>query len=192
MFSKTYYERQFRPHEQGYTIQTMRGLKYVTPEQKDNLVRVYKDSVAIGKSIKRASFAVLLMVLGMIPPIAVIAYFDLDRLFVEAVTWLAIVILIVGLLIPHFKFYRLHWSTLRSSRKIEDRRTKQEKRADNIVLIPWWSILAGFPLGVVICYAAVEDGVQNWVEGSVLLFGLLLIARMIQVAIMKIRHESLR
>jgi len=183
-----YYERLFRPRGEGYILQTMRGQKYVTSSQREQIVASYRRSMKF--DLKRIFLIIFVAIIGMIPFIIIGAYFELGKVYIDVIANIMVFLVAGSILIPHINHYRLRKNILLQCKTIPDDRSNEEKRTDNLNLIPWYFVPINLAVGGTMGYFSIFDGIQGWIDGTVFVFGLALVLRTLWTATLKLKART--
>ncbi|MEO0440953.1 MAG: hypothetical protein AAF067_08770 [Pseudomonadota bacterium] len=182
-----YYERMFKPFENGHLYSTRKGLKFVSESEKSLLVDSYR--MAVRFRFKQIMLAVVLMMalvlVGVIADMLLSPGFDLLNL----TAYLAVGGMTVWLILPIIRHYHLEYSVLKNARIIPDMRSKSEKRADIVAITPWWMLVIGLLISFQIGFVAVADGIQGWVDGAAFVFACWIFVTSARKMLLKLREQ---
>ncbi len=145
------YERKFAPYEDGFSILTFRGAKYVSSAQKDELKSSYLGTLKID-FIGMLKATVYMFVIILIASIAVVS-FNLPRFVLEMGSTISVTPVIVVVFRPLWKHFKLSHSILSVAPSLPRRESWLGARLREI---SWTRIGIGLPIYSVILYSLIS------------------------------------
>lgn len=136
-----YYEREFTVFEDGYAVQTWRGLKFLLPEERDLLITSYRRAVTF--DIKRIMIAVLIMVAVIAIAAVPMALFDLPAISMDIVAYAASLGMILFISKPLWDHYQLRRQLYAGARTLPQNESWQKRWRDKLSAISWIRIALG-------------------------------------------------
>ncbi len=136
-----YYERKFTAFEDGCTVQTTHGLKFVRPEERDQLIASYRKAMAF--DIKRIFFGVLVMVVVLLVVALPAILFDLPTIVMDIAVYVAVLATIIVINKPWWDHYRLSRRLYEQARTLPQTRSWQQRFGDYLYGFSWIRIALG-------------------------------------------------
>lgn len=139
-----YYERQFTAVEDGYSVQTSLGLKFLLPEERDLLIASYRKATAF--DIKRILFSVLI-ILGVIMVATLpLVIFDLPAIVMDIAPYVASLGAILFISKPLWDHYQLSRRLYAQARTLPQTKSWSKRFGDYLYRFSWIRIALGLTI----------------------------------------------
>ncbi len=169
-----YYERKFTAFEDGYTIQTLRGLKFVRPAERDQLIASYRKAMAL--DIKRILFGVLVMAAVILAVAVPAVLFDLPAIVMDIAAYVAVLVMMIVINKPWWDHYQLSRRLYAQARTLPQTRSWQQRFGDYLYGFSWIRIALGLPIYGFVLYWLILIWSVNPLEPWTVLIGIMLAA----------------
>ncbi len=136
-----YYEREFTVFEDGYAVQTWRGLKFLLPEERDLLIASYRSAMAF--DFKRIMIAVLIMVAVIAIATITMALFDLPAIVMDIIPYAASLGMMLFVCKPLWDHYQMRHRFYAKARTLPQNESWQKRWLDKLSAISWIRIALG-------------------------------------------------
>lgn len=136
-----YYERQFTAFEDGYTIQTRNGLKFVRPAERELLINSYRKAMAF--DIKRILFGVLVMIAVIIAAAVPAVLFDLPAIVMDIAAYAVSLGVVLVVCKPWWDHYQLSRRLYVQARTLPQTKSSLQRFGDYLYGFSWIRIAFG-------------------------------------------------
>jgi hypothetical protein len=161
------YERKFEPHDAGYSYQALTGNKYVSPEERDELVSSYRKTLKFDfLGLFKAMLALLMIIL--VAAFAVVL-FDLPKSILDAAAYVAMIPILIVAIRPTWNHLKKSYRILTVATPLPRKGSWLERLRNSWFQISWMRIGISLPIFGFIFYRLISSvalSTGNWIVVS--------------------------